>query len=93
MNSEVDKVLSAKINRIGLKKLPNIDKNIDKTSDIKFLQLEVDNQRKRYEQLARDNENLKARMAIDHMARAKELEDELAVKSNNESTQRPKRKS
>ena len=92
MNGEVDKVLAAKINRIGLKKLPNVDKNIDKTSDVKFLQLEVDNQRKRYEQLNRDNENLKARMAINHMARAKELEDELTIKSNCQSMQRQRRK-
>ena len=54
-----------------MKKLPAVDKNIDKTSDTKFLQLEVDNLRKRLEQLVRDNENLKARRTIDHMSKAK----------------------
>ena len=64
-----------------MKKLPAVDKSIDKTNDVKFLQLEVDNLRKRLEQLHRDNENLKARRTVDHMARAKELEDILATKS------------
>lgn len=38
-----------------------------------MLQLEVDNQRKRLEQLHHDNENLKVRMTVDHMVLAKEL--------------------
>lgn len=75
------KILAAKINRIGLKKLPAVDKNIEKSQDIKMLQLEVDNQRKRLEQLQHDNENLKVRITVDHMTLAKELEDKLALKS------------
>ncbi len=46
-----------------------------------MLQLEVDNQRKRLEQLQHDNENLKVRITVDHMTLAKELEDKLALKS------------
>lgn len=81
LNNEIDRILAAKINRIGLKKLPAVDKSIEKSQDIKMLQLEVDNQRKRLEQLHHDNENLKVRITVDHMALAKELEQKLALKS------------
>jgi histidyl-tRNA synthetase len=77
----VDKVLAAKINRIGIKKLPNVDKSLDRTQDVKLLQLEVDNQRKRLEQLNRDNDGLRVRKEIDHMNTAKQLEETLASKS------------
>ena len=80
MNNEIDKIIAFKTNRIGLKKLPAVDKNILHTQDIKLLQVEVDNLRKRLKQLNHDNEDLKERTQVNHMAKAKELEDRLAAK-------------
>lgn len=73
LNSEVDKLIAFKTNRIGLKKLPAVDKNILQTQDIRMLQLEVDNLRKRLDHLNHDNDALKERVQVNHMARAKEL--------------------
>jgi hypothetical protein len=39
LNVEVDKLIEAKTNRIGLKKLPPVDKTILHTQDIKLLQI------------------------------------------------------
>lgn len=90
LNNEVDKIIAAKTNRIGLKKLPAVDKNILHTQDARLLQLEVDNLRKRLEHLTRDNESLKERVQVNHMAKAKELEDQLAAKRTWPPTQRRK---
>ena len=46
-----------------------------------MLQHEVDNLRKRLEQLHHDNEQLKDRRKVDHMEKAKQLEELLAAKS------------
>jgi hypothetical protein len=53
-----------------------------------MLQLEVDNLRKRLEHLNHDNDALKERVQVNHMARAKELEDQLAVKRTCIATQK-----
>jgi regulator of replication initiation timing len=80
LNNEIDKIIAFKTNRIGLKKLPAVDKNLLQTQDIKLLQLEVDNLRKRLDQLHHDNDSLKERTKVNHMIKAKELEDQLAAK-------------
>lgn len=73
LNNEIDKIIAFKTNRIGLKKLPAVEKSILHTQDIRLLQVEVDNLRKRLEQLTKDNEGLKERNKVNHMVRAKEL--------------------
>lgn len=86
----MDKLIAFKTNRIGLKKLPAVDKNILQTQDIRLLQVEVDNLRKRLEHLHHDNNALKERAQVNHMARAKELEDQLATKRTCIATQKQK---
>ena len=55
-----------------------------------MLQVEVDNLRKRLEHLQHDNDSLKQRVQVNHMAHAKELEDQLAVKRTCIATQKQK---
>lgn len=80
LNDEIDRIINIKSNKIGLKKLPTVDKNIEKTTDARMLQHEVDNLRKRLEQLHHDNEHVQERASVNHMERAKELEELLAAK-------------
>jgi uncharacterized membrane protein len=68
-----------------------VDKSLLKTNDVKLLQVEVDNLRKRLELLLRDSEGVREKVKVNHMERAKELEVQLAQKSTSPPTQGSRR--
>lgn len=74
LNNEIDRILVKKSSKIGLQKLPNVVKKI---TDPIVMQHEIENSRKRLEQLERDLELYKGKSAINYYQKIKELEAEV----------------
>lgn len=74
LNNEIDRILVKKSSKIGLQKLPNVVKKI---TDPTVMQHEIENSRKRLEQLERDLELYKGKSAINYYQKIKELEAEV----------------
>ena len=68
LNNEIDRILTKRAAKIGLQKLPNVNKKI---TDPTIMQHEIENLKKRLEHLERDADLYKTKAAINYYQKIK----------------------